>query len=82
MKKSIYACLLGEWVCLNDDENCTIGEYRKSPNVWWEENAQLYAPTNRDKELENSFYGLDYIHIYYKGNDYRINPIFIQVVNG
>ena len=27
----IYACLLGEWVCLNDDPDCKIGgEHPKS----------------------------------------------------
>jgi len=79
--KSIYACLIGEWVNLCDDPNCTISEWHKSPLVWWEENASIYAPTSRDKNLEHSMYGLDYIHIYYKGADYRINPIFIQIVD-
>ncbi len=31
--KLIYACLLGNWVCLNDDENCTIGDNNQSPSV-------------------------------------------------
>lgn len=78
----IYACLAGEWVCLNDDPNCTIGEAHKPPYFWWKEGAPLYAPVNRNPEIENSFYGLDYIHIFYKGNDWRINPIFLQIVNG
>ncbi len=78
----VYACLVGQWVCLNDDENCTIGEYHKSPSVWWEEKAKIYAPSVRNQEIENSLYSLDYVHIYYNGNDYRINPIFIQIVNG
>ena len=46
------------------------------------ENAEVWSPINRDKDLEHSVYGLDYVHIYYKGKDYRINPIFIQVVTG
>mgnify|MGYP006981394722 FL=1 len=78
----IYACLAGNWVCLNDDPNCKISEYGKSPSVWWEENAPIYAPHKRQKDLQDSFYGLDYIHIYYKGDDWRINPIFLQIVNG
>ncbi len=28
--KKVYACLLGEWVCLNDDPDCTIGVIRKA----------------------------------------------------
>ena len=71
----IYACLAGDWVCLTDDPDCTIG-------VWWEENASIYSPGKRPSDLLDSFYGLDYVHISYKGNDWRINPIYIQIVNG
>lgn len=77
----IYACLAGNWVCLNDDQDCTISEWHKSPYCWWEEGAPLYAPVKRDKEIENSYYGLDYIHIFYKGKDWRINPMFVQIVS-
>lgn len=76
----IYACLAGNWGCLNDDPKCTMSEWHKSPSCWWEENAPVYAPNVRDKEIENSFYGLDYIHIYYQGKDWRINPMFVQIV--
>ena len=78
----IYACLAGEWVCLNDDPDCKISESYKSPYLWWKEGAPLYAPQNRNPEVENSFYWLDYVHIFYKGNDWRINPMFLQIVNG
>nr|DAZ62226.1 MAG TPA: hypothetical protein [Caudoviricetes sp.] len=78
----IYACLTGEWVCLNDDPNCSISDYNKNPYTWWKENAPIYAPKQRmeSSEIENSFYGLDYVNIEYKGKNYRINPIFIQIV--
>ena len=76
----VYACLAGEWFCLNDDPECTISELHKSPDLWWEENASIYAQTHRSSDLENSFYSLDYVHIYYKGKDWRINPMFIQIV--
>lgn len=78
----IYACLAGSWVCLNDDPNCTIGEYRKSPYLWWKEGAPVYAPEKRPEDILDSFYGLNYVHIYYKGDDWRINPIYLQIVNG
>ncbi len=74
----IYACLIGEWVCLNDDPDCKMGNRMISPSVWYEENAEIYAPFKRD--VENTFYQLNYIHILYKGVDYRINPIFIQIL--
>lgn len=77
----VYACLLGNWVCLDDDPNCKLIDYGKSPSVWYEENARIYAPTNRDAELQDSFYGLDYVNIFYKNKTYRINPIFIQIVH-
>lgn len=75
----IYACLAGNWVCLNDDPDCRIGEARKSPSMWWEENAPIYAPGNPSERLANSLYGLNYVHIYYKGIDWRINPVYIQI---
>lgn len=76
----IYACLAGEWVCLNDDPECTISEWHKKPYFWWEEGAPVYAPVERSKDVENSMYCLDYIHIFYKGKDWRINPAFVQIV--
>lgn len=73
----IHACLLGEWVCLDDDPNCKIGNNLKSPQIWYEENAELWAPFNR--EQEHTYYQLEYVELVYKGTSYRINPIFIQV---
>ena len=75
----IYACLIGNWVCLNDDPECVIGENQTSPSQWYEENAEIWAPYNRQEE--NTYYQLDYVKIFYKGNVYRINPIFIQIVS-
>ena len=42
--KNVYACLLGEWVNLNDDKNCKMGPRMTSPSIWWEENAELWSP--------------------------------------
>lgn len=75
----IYAGLIGNWVCLNDDPDCKIGEDGKSPNAWYGANGPVYAPENRKPD---SYCELDYVHILYKGIDYRINPIFIQAVEG
>lgn len=76
----IYACLAGNWVCLNDDPECVISDYRKTPYCWWEENAPIYSPKEKDDALIDSFYGLDYVNLFYKGKKYRINPMFIQIV--
>lgn len=78
----IYACLAGSWVCLNDDPDCRIGENLQAPLIWCEESAPVYAPGNSSEKQLNSLYCLDYVHIFYNGNDWRINPIYIQIVNG
>lgn len=78
MATQVHACLCGNWVNLNDDPECVIGSDRKSPYLWWEENATIWSPS---KKKDNTYYQLDYVHITYKGVDYRINPIFIQIVN-
>jgi hypothetical protein len=76
----VHACLCGNWVNLNDDPNCKIGSNRSSPSVWWEENAEIWSPLQREKE--HTMYQLDYVNIHYKGKDYRISPIFLQIVVG
>lgn len=74
----IHACLCGEWVNLSADENCKMGIHMTSPNIWWEENADIYSPITKTEA--NTMYQQDYIHIRYRGAEYRIHPIFIQVV--
>lgn len=76
----IYACLIGDWVCLNDDADCKIGGNCVSPIQWWEENAEIWSPLKREKP--DTMYQSDYVNISYKGKNYRINPIFIQIVTG
>nr|DAX67271.1 MAG TPA: hypothetical protein [Bacteriophage sp.] len=75
---NIYACLVGNWVCLNDDPDCVMVDYGQSPNTWWEENASIWSPIH--KEVADTMYQLDYLKIRYKGKVYRINPIHIQIV--
>ncbi|MDQ0158851.1 hypothetical protein [Alkalibacillus salilacus] len=77
MATKVHACLAGNWVTLNEDPDCKIGERLTSPNTWWEENAKIFSPHKRGEE--NTMYELDYVHIHFKGVDYRINPIFIQI---
>lgn len=79
MSETVYANLLGNWTNLSDDPNCKMGPHMTSPSIWWEENAELYAPIT--KPTSDSMYYLDYININYKGKDYRINPIHIQIVS-
>lgn len=76
--KRVYACLAGQWACLNDDPDCVMGEFSQDPYTWYEEGADVYAPAQRSKE--NSYIDFDYVNIHYRGKDYRINPIFIQIV--
>lgn len=74
----VYACLIGNWVCLDDDPECQVGDHQQSPNLWWKEGADIYSPWKR--ENENSLYDLDYLRINFLGKNYRIHPIFIQIV--
>lgn len=76
--KKIYACLIGNWVCLNDDPECKMGDKLQSPYLWFEEEPDIYLPTKAPKE--QSLYEMPYVKVFFKGNTYRINPIFIQIV--
>lgn len=77
--KRVYACLIGNWVCLNDDPDCVMGQNRVKPSQWYEENAEIYSPYKRG--AEDTYYELDYVNLNFRGKDYRINPIFIQIVS-
>lgn len=79
--KHVYANLLGDWVNLSADDKCVMGSNNARPNKWWEENAEIWSPSPNARE-EHTMYQLDYVRIHYKGKDYRINPIFIQIVDG
>lgn len=45
---------------------------------WLEEGAEIW--TKKDSSKNDTFTELDYIWIHYQGKSYRINPIFIQIV--
>jgi hypothetical protein len=77
MATEVYACLCGEWVNLNDDPDCKIGENHASPYIWWEENAIVWSPLKREEE--HTMYQQDHVYIHYKNADYRIHPMFIQI---
>jgi len=72
-----YVCLLGNWVCLNNDPDCKIN-YTDSLYSWWEGGAAIHSPLQR---TENSFYGVDHVIIRYFGKTYRVHPAFIQTVD-
>ncbi len=75
----VYACLAGKWACLNDDDNCVMGQHQVPPSQWWKEDAVIYAPLQRNRK--DTLYEFPYVNIHYKGKDYRINPMFIQIVS-
>lgn len=89
----IYACLLGEWVCLNDDPECKFPDYGKTPYSWWREGAPIHTTAlsqeiekdaDSDEEIpqfKKSFYCQNYVNIVYFGKKYRVNPIFLQIVD-
>ncbi|MGF2617772.1 hypothetical protein FZC84_12080 [Rossellomorea vietnamensis] len=77
MATEVYACLCGEWVNLNEDPNCKVGENHSSPSIWWEEDAKIWSPFDRAKQ--HTMYQQDYVNIHYRNADYRIHPMFIQI---
>lgn len=75
----IYANLLGNWIDLSSDPDCVMGTNFQHPNIWYEENAEIYAPLQREEK--DTLYQFPYVHIHYQGKDYRINPVVhIQIV--
>lgn len=78
MSENVYACLAGNWVNLSKEDDCVMGPHQKHPSIWYEEGAEIYSPAKKDKF--DCYYELDYVQIAYKGKDYHINPIFIQIV--
>lgn len=76
--KYVYACLIGEWVNLSTDDTVKIGEDRVSADQWLKENPEVFSPYKRDRY--NNYEYLDYVNIEYQGKNYRINPVFIQIV--
>lgn len=69
--KKYYACLLGEWV---DITNCTVEDYQPAAQ-YFKENLEYEGNSKKAKCFE-----YDYINVQYNNKNYRINPIFIQVV--
>ncbi len=73
----VYACLLGQWTELTEDDY-QIGY-----------NNQFFSPYNWAKEgyiknihnfIENSFYDMSIVQIIHKDKKYFLSPVHIQVV--
>lgn len=76
----ICANLVGTWHDLEkEDPKCTIGNNGQAPSTWWEENAELWAPFNRERE--NTMYQLSHVLIHFKGHAYRVSPVQIEIVD-
>ncbi|WP_242326982.1 hypothetical protein [Lactococcus lactis] len=54
-----------------------MGPHMVSPSQWWEENAEMWAPIEREEK--DTLYQFPYIQLSYKGNEYRIAPSHIQI---
>lgn len=75
----VYACLTGNWVCLNDDPECVVGDNGQNPILWWKEGAEIYSPVNHD-DIANNMGNPEYVNVFYRGKKYRIHPTLIQIV--
>ncbi len=69
----VYACLLGEWIDITDTG--TVAD-NQEPVKYFQEHLN-YSNNSRYADC----FAYDYIHIQYQGKDYRINPVFIQIVS-
>lgn len=76
--KNVYTCLLGKWVNLSEDASCTVGHNGQNASTWFKEGGDLWLRSSQSRE--SSFSDLDYVWIHYQGKSYRINPVFIQIV--
>ena len=75
--KKVYACLLGQWTELTEDDY-QIG-YKKnlfSPQNWLN-NADIH---NKRDFIEDSFYHSPIVQIHHKGKIYTISATLIQIV--
>lgn len=69
--KRYYACLLGNWVDITD---CTVEDNQKASEYF--KNNLAYGKNDKIAKC----FEYDYINIQYDNKNYRINPVFIQVV--
>lgn len=70
--KRYYANLLGVWTDITDEGTVEKGQ---SPSSYFADN--LYYENGR--KVAKCF-EYDYIHVQYRGKDYRIHPTMIQIV--
>lgn len=75
----IYACLIGNWVCLNDDYNCVIGDNHEDPTTWYKNGGDIQRFKNKDIQPHTIEY-LDKVKIHFNNVDYFISPVFLQFV--
>lgn len=75
----IYACLIGNWVCLNDDDNCVMGDNFEDPITWYKNGGDIQRYKSKNIK-EHTIAYTDKVKIHFKGKDYFINPIFLQFV--
>ncbi len=77
--KKFYACLAGNWVCLNDNPKSMIVSDLQTTLLKFDEGVPKYDKLFRHLLLEAK--SNIYIYVYYKGARYKISPVFIQIVD-
>ncbi len=70
--KRIYACLTGNWIDITDTGTV---EDHQNPSTYFDENLKY-----SDGSTAADCFKYDYINVQYGGKNYRINPMFIQIV--
>lgn len=69
--KRYFACLAGDWIDIT--EAGTVEN--QAPSVFFEEQL-IYKDGSKTAEC----FKYDYINIQFSGKNYRINPVFVQIV--
>lgn len=68
----IYANLIGEWVDISSDGTV---EDNQDPIAFFNEQLTYESASTKAKCFEH-----DFIHVQFKGKDYRIHPSCIQII--
>ena len=76
---NVYACLLGEWINLNevDAKIMVKSDTPTDPTTWYKEGGFFSNGTN---PKISTYDGYEKINILYNDTIYSIHPSFIQIV--
>ena len=77
--KQVYACLLGEWVNLTENDGKIMYRLNEfvDPNTWLSEGGAFYVNCNPPTSVYD---GYEKVKILHNDHLYTIHPAFIQIL--